>query len=410
MKPRKAYQGLYNQKDTRKVSILIGPRQVGKTTLLKAIYEELKKQELCIFLDLDIYSNYEKVSTFERLQNTLRLEGWDGEKKCYLFLDEFQRYEGLTLILKNAYDNLSHLKIFASGSSSLKIKSEVQESLAGRKIITVVNPLDFEEFLWFKEDAEAMKMLKNVAKLEGDDLFKVTGELYLHLEEFLVFGGYPEVVLSKNKGEVLGSIFDLFVKKDLREYLKVEKLASMKRLIELLAVNNGKKLKFDMLSQSCSLFFKEVKDYVEVLKESHIVEEVRPFHTNRNSELVKIPKFYFLDNGVRNYFVNNFNSLEKRDDAPFLFEGFIVSEFVKKGVGVRFWQDKNKHEVDVIIEHGEKRIPIEIKFKKHLNGDDLLGLSAFHAVYPSQGYLVNLGKQKKGKIQYLLPYAISTIE
>ncbi|MFH1917070.1 MAG: ATP-binding protein, partial [Nanoarchaeota archaeon] len=366
MKPRKTYRELYEQKNSRKISTLIGPRQVGKTTLLKALHEELKEQELCLFLDLDIYSNYERVSTFEGLQNTLRLAGYDGKKRCYLFLDEFQRYPGLTIILKNAYDNLPNLKIYASGSSSLKIKSEVQESLAGRKVITIVNPLDFEEFLWFKEDTEALAMLKNSPKLKGDDLFKITGRLYHYLEEFLVFGGYPEVVLSKDKEEVLGSIFDLFVKKDLREYLKVEKLASMKRLIEILAVNNGKKLKFDTLSQSCSLFFKEVKDYIEVLKESHIVEEVRPFYTNKNSELVKIPKFYFLDNGVRNYFVNNFNILDKREDAPFLFEGFIISELVKKGVGVRFWQDKNKHEVDVIIEQGKMRIPVEIKFKKVL--------------------------------------------
>src|SRR3989339_20359 len=134
MKTRICFDSLLKQKKDKKISILIGSRQVGKTTLLK----ELHKIFGGLFLDIDVFSDYEKVSSYENFINTLKINGYNQKQKVmfFVFLDEFQRYEDLTSVLKNIYDNHDNIKIFASGSSSLTIKSNIQESLAGRKHIT----------------------------------------------------------------------------------------------------------------------------------------------------------------------------------------------------------------------------------------------------------------------------------
>jgi len=412
MKPRKSFQSLLEQKKDKKVSLLIGARQVGKTTILKALHKELGAGSNAIFLDLDIYSNYEKVSAFDNFLNTLKLNSYDETQSefFYVFLDEFQRYPGLTLVMKNIYDNFDNIKIYASGSSSIKIKGEIQESLAGRKQTTYIYPLNFEEFLWFKEDEDAIQHLRNIRKLKGKHLRQLTSKLFAHLSEFMVTGGYPEVVLENNKADVLESIFDLYVKKDLLEYLNVSKISPAKRLIEYLAINNGQKIKYSDVGRMCALHYKEVLNYVELLKETYLIIDLRPFFSNKNSELVKIPKIYFIDNGVRNYFINNFNPVNKRNDSGFLFEGFVLSELLKGGIktdAIKFWQDKNRHEVDIILDFISEQIPIEIKYKETLKKDDFIGLKAFSDMYPEarKPLFINPDRQEREKnYEIILPY------
>lgn len=416
MLPRKVFWILKEQVKDRKISLLLGARQVGKTTLLKELFDELSKTNKCLFLDLDVISNYEKISSFETLVNTLKVNGYEEKQKdfFYLFLDEFQRYTNLPKIMKNVYDNLENVKIYASGSSSLKIKNHVQESLAGRKKIIEIFPLDFEEFLWFKQNEKLSKNLKNIEKLKGDVGSSVK-EFHSFLNEFLIFGGYPEVPLKKSKEEkieVLSSIFDLYVKKDLVEYLNIEKILEVKKLIEFLAINNGQKIKYEKITGLTALSFNEIKKYLEILKETYLIEMLRPFYTNKNKELVKIPKIYFIDNGVRNYFINNFNGLSLRNDSGFLFEGFIISELLKKGMkNLKFWQDKNENEIDIIIEK-YTIIPIEVKFKQKLKSEDFIGIDNFLKAYPKTKncYLINLNVQKLSKKVYLLlPYSLRKI-
>ena len=415
MRPRKSFQPLLQQKNDKKVSLLIGARQVGKTTILKALYEKIAGSPKALFLDLDIYSNYEKVSAFENFVNTLKLNGYNKTQSefFYIFLDEFQRYPGLTLVIKNIYDNFDNIKIYASGSSSIKIKDEIQESLAGRKQTTYIYPLSFEEFLWFKEDEDAIQHLHNIRKLKGKHLTQLTSKLFAYLNEFMVTGSYPEVVLENDKTGVLESIFDLYVKKDLLEYLNVSKIGHVKRLIEYLAINNGQKIKYNEIGQICSLRYKEVLNYIELLIETYLVVSLRPFFSNKNSELVKIPKIHFIDNGVRNYFINNFNPVSRRNDSGFLFEGFVLSELLKSGIKtdiIKFWQDKNRHEVDIILDFVSKQIPIEIKYKENLKKDDFLGLKTFCDIYPDahKPFLINLDRQERDKkYELILPYDLS---
>ncbi|MFH1588051.1 MAG: ATP-binding protein [Candidatus Diapherotrites archaeon] len=412
---RKIFDNLFNERDNSKIVVILGSRQVGKTTVLKALYDKFSENN-CLFLDLDVLENFEKVSSYENFINTLKLNGFNSKQKSmfYVFLDEFQRYADLSVIMKNVYDNHKNIKIYASGSSSLKIKDQIQESLSGRKHIYYLFPLDFEEFLWFKGNKEALMQLKNIDKLSGENL--QIGLLKNYLNEFLVFGGYPEVVLENNhekKVIVLESIFDLFVKKELVGYLKLGKMLGIKKLIEYLAINNARKIKYDEAAVKCSLKEYEVKEYLEILKEVFLINIVRPFYSNKNKELVKIPKTYFLDNGVRNFFINNFNKINLRNDSGFLFEAFVLQELIKSGQSnIKFWQDKQKHEVDFIIDLISRQIPIEVKFKEKLKHSDFIGLNTFIENYKTkENYLINLEVQKKKeKINLKLPFNLNKLK
>lgn len=141
MKKRLIYAEILAQQNSKKASIIIGPRQVGKTTILKELYNKLGG----LFIDTDLFSHYEQIQTYEKLIATLKINGYHNDQKeyFYLFLDEFQRYPDLSMVIKSVYDHHDNIKIYATESSSLAIKNTIQESLAGRKIITHIYPLNF---------------------------------------------------------------------------------------------------------------------------------------------------------------------------------------------------------------------------------------------------------------------------
>jgi len=150
-----------------------------------------------------------------------------------------------------------------------------------------------------------------------------------------------------------------------------------------------------------------VKSYIELLKETFLIAEVKPFFTNKNKELVKIPKVYFLDPGVANFFINNFNGFELRK-RPFLLENYVLSELIKDGIEpdtTKFWQDKNQTEVDFVIEGSNRLTAIEVKFKQSLDSDDLSAFKIFARDYSgARCFLVNLSSQKAfKKVKALLP-------
>lgn len=421
-KNRKLFAKLLGQKESRKITVVIGPRQTGKTTLLKMVRDAVKEQgNKTLFLDIDLFSDFEKIATYENIVNTLKLQGFKegGSERFYLFLDEFQRYDDVSIILKNLYDHHENLKIYATGSSSLTVKQRIQESLAGRKLIHNLYPLDFEEFLEFHDDDEARRLYENAGALEGKELAAPVNTLIEYLEEFLVFGGYPEVALTrdkKEKEEILRSIFELYVKKELVEYLKIEKVYPVKLLIENLAVNNGQKIKFDSLSMVAGLSQKAVRNYLEILEETFLIRKIRPYFTNKNKELVKVPKVYFIDPGVVNYFTRNFNPLSLRRDSGFLFETFIVAELLKAGVepdGLRYWGDKNQREVDFVVDGVDRLTGLEIKFKKRVKEEDFTGLRVFGDLYGHRElslFLLNLGEQfQKENISLRLPFGIDRL-
>ena len=413
-KNRQIYPALEEQKNNGKITILIGPRQVGKTTLLKRLYNQFRNNHNCLFLDLDIYSHYEQVSTYENLINTLKLNGYQAAQQelFVLFLDEFQRYADISRVLKSVCDHHPNIKVYASGSSSLAINKQIQESLAGRKRVVRIYPLSFQEYLHFRNRDDLGDKLQKLLTIQADNLDTLLPEAFEELYQFLIYGGYPEVtqVKEREKREVLASIFDLYVKKDLVDFLRVERIRHAKTLLRHLAVNHGRETSYSRLAQVAAIDEKTAKNYVEILMETFIVTIHPPWYTNRTKELVKTPKIYFMDNGVRNFFINNFNPHDMRQDSSFLFEGFVISELIKSGIladQIKFWRTKNRQEVDLILDDGGELKPVEIKFKKRLKSTDYKGLKSYQKAYPEchHLYMINLTNNlMSDAVQHLSPF------
>ena len=282
-----------------KIIVLIWPRQVGKTTIMKYFFNLLKKQkQKVIFLDLDIYENYTKINSYTKFINFLFLNWYKKEDKnfFYVFLDEFQHYPDLIKILKNIYDNHPNIKLLISGSSSILIKWNIQESLAWRKRIIEILPLDFQEFLLFRWRKDLFDSYENIKNLKWENLFDVLKEFYDYFFEFLIRGWYPEIALENDfeeRKKIFDDIFDLFIKKDLVDYLKLDKIKIIKDIIIYLAINHWQRIQYSSISSLVNASIYTVKNYIEILKENFLIFELKPYYTNKNLEITKLPKLYF---------------------------------------------------------------------------------------------------------------------
>jgi len=384
-------------KDTNKrhISIILGPRQSGKTMLLKQLKGKTKYNNL--FVDLDIIENKRIFSSYTELLNYLKFNGYNEKEKFVLFLDEFHTVKGIDIILKNIYDHHPNLKIFATGSSSLGIVKHLKESLAGRKNIFYLYPLSFEEFIYFKDEdlAEKLKNIKsNIPQI-------IQEKLNHYVKEFCIFGGYPEVVLSKSmseKKEILKNIFDLFVKKDLLEFLNIKNPYAALDILKYLALNIGKIINYSELCTFNHININTLKRYLDILNQTFIISLIQPFYTNKNKEVVKAPKVYFYDPGARNYFLKDFNDFDSRVDNSFLIENFLFSQFIKKSdflTQIKFWRDKNKREIDFVVEKEGKLAAYEVKYKNEIKRKNLSNLLYFKNTYKkAKIFLYNITKPK----------------
>jgi len=392
---REIYPKLISEKDNNKIIILLGARQTGKTTLLKELQREIQKEATTLYLDLDFLGNYDAVSSTDNLIAYLKQHDFRNGEKYYLFLDEIQRFKDISMLLKNLYDHYPEIKIYATGSSALDIKKNLKDSLAGRKIIYHIYPLTFREFLVFKNQGDLARLL---------DEKNIFLDSYLpYLYEFLVFGGYPEVALTQDndrKFMVLESIFDLYFKKDIIELMKIDDIEKLKKCLKIIAADQGQLTNYSNISREIGSSIREVKEYLEIFKGTYILFCLSPFFSNKHKEIVKTQKYYFWDNGIRNYFLKNFQDINSRADSGFLFESFVAGEINKQKSALqnlKFWRSKNQQEVDLIIENQSNLTPIEVKFKTSHTSKDFLGLKAFMKTYnTNKGLLISLaGRQDK---------------
>ena len=392
---REIYPKLISEKDNNKIIILLGARQTGKTTLLKELQREIQKEATTLYLDLDFLGNYDAVSSTDNLIAYLKQHDFRNGEKYYLFLDEIQRFKDISMLLKNLYDHYPEIKIYATGSSALDIKKNLKDSLAGRKIIYHIYPLTFREFLVFKNQGDLARLL---------DEKNIFLDSYLpYLYEFLVFGGYPEVALTQDndrKFMVLESIFDLYFKKDIIELMKIDDIEKLKKCLKIIAADQGQLTNYSNISREIGSSIREVKEYLEIFKGTYILFCLSPFFSNKHKEIVKTQKYYFWDNGIRNYFLKNFQDINSRADSGFLFESFVAGEINKQKSALqnlKFWRSKNQQGVDLIIENQSNLTPIEVKFKTSHTSKDFLGLKAFMKTYnTNKGLLISLaGRQDK---------------
>lgn len=348
----------------KEIIILNGPRQVGKTFLLEILKNELVGSgiaEKAIF-----YLNLEEIKILETLnqdpENILKYI-ISSKEKNYFLLDEIQYLDNPSNFLKHLYDKYADkIKIIATGSSSLELKAKFQDSLAGRKVSFLINPLNFEEFLTFKN-------FSRVEYLHKKDLPEdIKSDFDKALGEYLVYGGMPAVVLQTDlslKRKMLEEYASTYINKDIRAIGKVENIADFNALIKILASQIGSLLNISELCGTAGISRRETKKYLDLLEFTFVLDKIFPFKKNIRTQVTKMPKVYFFDLGIRNAILGNFLEMESRPDAGHLFENFVFMELKNRGkIGIFFYRSVGKSEIDFIVEDGPKIVLIEAKYKK----------------------------------------------
>ena len=328
--------------------ILTGARQTGKTSILLLIKQILEKQkETCFYFNLEDPDfltpfNQHPFNLFEFLP--------DSKNKLYVFIDEIQYLDHPSRFLKLLFDEKrTQIKIITTGSSSFYIDKKFKDSLVGRKFLFEIYPLNFSEFLTFN-DREDLRELQE--KKINTYYRKELQNLY---QTYFTFGGYPKVALTKDleiKKIILGEIGASYVKKDVIEagLKSPEKYFS---LLRVLAGQTGQLLNIQELSKSLKISHKTVEEYLYVMQKSYQVALIRPFYRNIKKELTKMPKVYFYDLGLRNFFLKNYEALEQRVDKGQFLENIVFKEFLHRVADldkINFWRTQDKKEVDFVLD------------------------------------------------------------
>jgi len=390
----------------KEISLIIGPRQVGKTTLMLQLKKYLEeKGEKTLFFNLDIEADRYHFSSQETLLKKINLE--IGKSRGYVFIDEIQRKENAGLFLKGLYDSDLPYKFIVSGSGSLELKEKIHESLSGRKMVFELNPISFSEFVNFKTN---YKYEDNIFDFFNIEINK-TKEF---LKEYLMFGGYPRVVIEEvalEKRRIIDEIFNSYLVKDISYLLKVEKTDVFSSLIKLLADQAGNLINISELSSTLGISIATVQKYLWYAEKTFIIQKITPYFRNKRKEIVKSPIIYFYDLGLRNYALGVFGEERNTERDGFVFQNFIFNclkeKFLFSGRDIHFWRSKDNSEVDFVIVGGEEIIPIEVKFKEMKQPLVERSLRSFIEKYKSsKALVVNLNlntevKINKTKIQFL---------
>lgn len=324
-----------------KALLIFGPRQVGKTTLVKQLFGN---QQNVLFLDGD------EADHRELLTNTTstRLKSIVGKNKIVI-IDEAQRIETIGLTLKLFTDKIKEVQVIATGSSAFELANKLNEPLTGRKYEFHLFPLSFQE------------LVNHHGLLEETRL----------LPHRLIYGYYPEIVNDLgSETEHLKLISNSYLYKDLLMLETIKKATVLQKMTKALALQIGSEVSYNELSRLVGADKGTIEKYMDALEKSFIIFQLPAFSRNVRNEIRKSRKVYFYDNGIRNAIIGNFSPLENRTDTGALWENFIISERIKfmmnKGEDARyyFWRTTQQQEIDFIEESEQHRIAFEIKWKK----------------------------------------------
>ncbi|MEW6708592.1 MAG: ATP-binding protein [Candidatus Riflebacteria bacterium] len=323
-----------------KAIILLGPRQCGKTTLLKMVVE--RENEPFIWWNGD----EPDIRAWLPTATSARLRQLIGRNRL-LIIDEAQRIENIGLVLKLIVDNLPEVKVIASGSSSFDLANRINEPLTGRKFEFLLLPMATGELV--EENGELLERRM--------------------LNHRLIFGCYPEIVLQSGKPtELINQLADSYLYKDILTWERVFKPERLEKLLQALAFQVGSQVSYNEIGQICGLDKQTVERYVSLLEKAFIVFKLTSFSRNLRNELKKSRKIYFYDNGIRNAVIKNFNEIELRQDTGILWENFCLSERIKKNSFIRrscnnwFWRTTAQQEIDYLEEYDGGLHAYEFKF------------------------------------------------
>ena len=326
----------------RKVNLLYGPRRVGKTALIEKLLKQVAGR---VFVgNGDDVQLRGILNSEDKTKILTALRDYD-----FIFIDEAQRISKIGWGLKILIDNLPQAVIVASGSSSFKLSSRVGEPLTGRSITNMLFPVSVIEL---KKQFGGMSIFQN-------------------LENYLIFGMYPEVLNAGNNNEKIRYLHELrnaYLLKDILELENIRNADKLHDLLKLLAYQIGNEVSLSELGNALGMSKQTVNRYLDLMEKAFIVKKIGGYSGNLRKEVTKTSRYYFYDVGVRNAIINNFNMLDQRNDIGMLWENFMVMERIKKQHYHKiysnnyFWRTYDKKEVDFVEERNGKLYGYEFKW------------------------------------------------
>ncbi len=350
---------------------IVGPRQAGKTTFLKEQAGAANAKYL-FFDDPDVKELFDlDIKKFEN-------QYISGNN--ITILDEIQYGADPGRKLKYLADKGS--KLWLTSSSQILLNKSVLGWLVGRVSILRLYQFSLDEFL--------------SAKGQKEETPRILTRL---IEEHIIYGGYPKVVLTEahsDKESLLKDLYETMVLKDIAKAFDIVDVNSLERLSLYISHCIGNLLSYGSICKELGISFQSVKKYMDAMEKSYLIARIRPFYKNKTKEIIKQPKLYFMDTGIRNSIAKEFYiSAENKGK---LFENYVLSELIKAGKEVKYWQTKGGAEVDFVIQDGKELIPIEAKSK--MDSESLeRGMNSFISTYkPKKAFVVFMeGKASKIK-------------
>lgn len=383
----------------KEITLIIGPRQAGKTTLLKLIEKRLKDQNIStVFFNLDIERHKEYFESQDVFLRKIRMEipRQDG----VVFIDEFQRKENAGLFLKGIFDMETGYKFVVTGSGSLELKESIFESLAGRKRVFELYPLSFEEFLNYQTGYNYEERLQEYCSIEKESVRGM-------INDYLRYGGYPRVVLEKDSDEkrlIMDEIYRSYLEKDIVHLLNIERSDAFSRLMKLTAIHSGFPIQYSSLASDSGLSVPTVKKYLWYAERTFIINLISPYFSNKRKEITKAPVVYYTDIGMRNYSLGIFGEELRPQECGTLFQNFIyllLKDYCKhKGWSIHYWRTTDKSEVDFVVDKKTDVLPVEVKYKSLRKPTVSRAFRSFIEKYqPREGWIVNLDYEGEMEIE-----------
>jgi predicted AAA+ superfamily ATPase len=325
--PRQQLPKMLDQAWDKKCTVLIGPRQAGKTTLGKMLCQQLIDTQRFSSL---LYINCDEELVREWLIDSLAIQEAIEIfklKQVIIFIDEVQRLTNPGLLIKSIIDAQLNIKLIASGSSQLEIKSKVSEHLTGRQIEFLILPLSY-------------------------------AELKMNPYELLLYGCYPSVVHSKSQAEELAQLYHDYFNKDIIEFLKVKRPQIVHKLLSLIAHSSGQLVNYQQLANDLKTPVYEVRTHLDILEKTFVIASIMPFVGNKRKEITSNPILYFIDNGFRNQALRNFLDIESA-----IFQELLKAKDQHSlSYDIHYWRTQSNAEVDFILYFNDNNIfPIEAK-------------------------------------------------
>ena len=323
-----------------KAVILYGARQVGKTTLIQEIQKRYPNESLYLNIDEPDLRSYLTDATSTELKHLIA-------NRRLVFIDEAQRVKNIGLTLKLLVDNFPDVQVVATGSSSLDLSDEIVEPLTGRKYEFYLFPLSLPELM----DKYSAIELKRI------------------LDHRIVMGMYPEIVEKPDEaGSLLRNLTMSYLYKDVLQYQDIRRPELLEKLLAALALQIGREVSFNELSNLLGVNKQTVSKYVRLLEKAFVIFRLPPFSRNLRTELTKLRKIYFYDTGIRNALINNLNRIELRQDVGQLWENFLISERMKlnsnsgRYINTYFWRTHRQQEIDYLEESEGSITAFELKW------------------------------------------------